>query len=178
MLAFLALPALGEGVWKWKDENGVVHYSDQPGPGAVRVDLHSQTFSAPDTPSTSAPTPRSQRNSNAATYYQSLEIWKPEPEETFPNTGGQVDVRMRLEPALQGADTLALYLDGKHVEEADNSLDFTLTDVPRGQHSLIATVTDGNTGRVAVQSSPVTFYVQQASVARPPTGPTQRNRPH
>jgi hypothetical protein len=176
MLSLLALPALGEGVWKWKDDNGVVHYSDQPGPGAVRVDLHSQTFSSPDisSPTTSSRAQRS--NQSEQKTYQSLEIWKPAAGESFPNPGGQVEVRLRLEPALQASDTLAIYLDGKRVEDADNSLDFTLTDVTRGAHSLSATVTDGTTGKVVIQSPLVSFFVQQTSIAQPPTGPAIKNR--
>jgi hypothetical protein len=178
MLILLALPALAEGVWKWKDENGVVHYSDQPGPGAVRVDLHSQTFSSPDNGATASTSPRPRRANTSEQIYQNLEIWKPEPDENFPNVGGQVEVRMSLEPSLKPSDTLALYLDGKRIEAADNSLDFTLTDVPRGAHSVMASVTDSNTGKVLIQSAAVNFFVQQASVARPPTGPALHNRPH
>jgi hypothetical protein len=174
ILTLTALPALAEGVWKWKDEHGVVHYSDQPGPGAVRVDLHTQTFSAPETPPPLV-TPRQRRSNTSEQVYQSLEIWKPAAEETYPNTAGQVDVGIRLEPALRPSDTLALYLDGKHVDAADNSLDFTLTDVPRGTHSVAATITDNNTGKVVIQSPAVTFYVQQVSVAKPPVGPALRN---
>jgi hypothetical protein len=176
MLSLLALSALGEGVWKWKDDNGVVHYSDQPGPGAVRVDLHSQTFAPPDTPSSTAPSRAQRSNPSEQKTYQNLEIWKPAAGETYPNAGGQVEVRLRLEPALQPSDTLAIYLDGKRVEEADNSLDFTLTDVARGAHSLTATVTDGTTGKVLIQSPAVSFFVQQTSIAQPPTGPAIKNR--
>jgi hypothetical protein len=49
-LCFLVLPAWAE-LYKWTDENGKVHYSDQPPPGDVKK---SETVKAPPAPPTSA----------------------------------------------------------------------------------------------------------------------------
>ncbi|HEY6643062.1 DUF4124 domain-containing protein [Povalibacter sp.] len=177
LLAILAGPALaGQVVWKWVDANGVTHYADRPVPGATRMELSTGTTSS------SSPTYGSSSSTQGSTEpagpaYQTLEIWQPSPEETIANTGGQVTINVRIEPALQPGNSLFLYLDGRLVEgfPGDTS-SFELTEVARGAHTATAIVL-GTRGERIQQSEPVTFYVRQESVAQPPTGPAQRPPP-
>ena len=37
----IALSASAAELWRWKDADGVVHYSDRPVPGAERIDVRS-----------------------------------------------------------------------------------------------------------------------------------------
>jgi hypothetical protein len=182
-IPLLLLAALGstvqaaEGVWKWVDSQGVTHYADRPVPGAVRIDIKVQSAPAvevdPAQPSTSA-TPALPA---AQPLYSSLEIWKPATEESVVNTGGLVQVRMRLEPTIRPRHTLALYLDGKRVESlAPGALEVDLQDVPRGTHSLVASVFD-DAGKLVQQGQQVVFFVRQESVAQPPVGPMLRPPP-
>src|SRR5579871_3241622 len=72
-------------VYKWVDENGVIHYSDQPHENAQKVELKSpQTYSATKT----APTPA--RNSappaHTPSTYQSCAVSEPAPDQAFVNT--------------------------------------------------------------------------------------------
>lgn len=159
-----AAPVLAQTVWKWKDKDGVVHYSDQPGPGAERVELRSQTY----TPQTVAPSSSdSSKTPTAVPAYTNLEIWKPSPESTISGTGGTVSVGIRVEPALAAAHTLWLYLDGRRVDGfAPNSTEYELMEVPRGEHTLTAVIADGK-GQQVLTGKPVMFYMQQASVLRP-----------
>jgi len=169
LLLAAAAGLAGEGIWKWTDAAGVVHYADTPVPGAKRVDLNIQTYSPPaaSTSGTGASPPPP-----AGSYYKSVEIWKPAPEENVVNAGGQVSVRIRVEPQLRRDDTLTLYLDGIRVDGfPENSQDYELPNIARGSHTLVATIT-GNNGQRLMDSSTVTFYVRQTSVAQPPVGPT------
>jgi hypothetical protein len=167
--------ALAATVYKWTDSNGVVHYSDQPEPGAERI----ITQSAPETPRATGPAgSRAPAPAAAAVRpspghdqpksvldYSAFSIETPMPEQNFTDT--VVPVRLRLEPYLRAGQVLALYMDGKLVEDQPrNALQFTLTDVPRGAHSLVATVMDTDSGETR-STAGVTFYVQRPSVLSP-----------
>jgi hypothetical protein len=177
ILALLAAPAFaGQTVWKWVDDKGVTHYSDQPIPGAQRVEISggSRADSVNASPSTST---SSRSPAPAVTSYQNFEIWKPGDQETIANSGGVVDVRLRYEPQLQPGHSLYLYLDGRLVQDfPPTAMEYSLRDVPRGLHSLIAVIQDGRGTRI--QESPtVRFTVRQESVAQPPVGPALRPQP-
>lgn len=178
VLALLAAPAFAsQSVWKWVDDKGVTHYADRPVPGAQRIDIavgsRADSVQPSQTPAATQPRQAAPEVSN----YRNFEIWKPGNQETMVNTGGVVDVRLRFEPALQSGHSIYLYLNGRLVEGfPPTALEYTLTEVPRGLHSLIAVIRDGN--NKTVQESPtVRFTVRQESTAQPPVGPALRPAP-
>ncbi len=166
--------------YRWVDENGVVNYSDIPHPGAERIDLRGvQTtrFAAPPAP----PAPAS--DSGGATAkggaYESIVIQRPQPEETFWNLEGLLDVQVSVQPSIQSDHRLALYLDGQPVAGVPaGATSFTIDKVYRGMHTLRAAVRDSG-GRELGSSQAVRFYVQQT--ANPPAHirpqPLQSGRP-
>jgi len=160
--------------YKWVDKNGVTHYSDTPAPGAEVVDLQSaQTFDAPTTATTGTSSAKSAAPEGFG--YQKIDLWKPENEETFTNTGNVVTARVRIEPDLRPSHTIWMYLDGKRVDGLPGAGEsFTLQNVVRGTHTLVAVVTD-QSGKQLGSSQTVTFYMHQASV-QSPTRP--RPTPH
>lgn len=175
VLALLAAPAFaGQTVWKWVDEKGVTHYSDQPIPGAERVDI--STGNRADSRPVSNPSPTPSRSSSPAAVqeYTSLEILKPVSQETLVNTGGIVDVRVRFDPDLQAGHSLVVLMDGRKVDGSGS--DFSLRDVPRGQHTLVAIIQDGR-GRKLKESPSIQFNLRQESIAQPPVGPNVRPAP-
>lgn len=185
LLAMLAAPALvsAQTVWKWVDDNGVTHYSDRPVPGATKMELSagsrgtSESTPQSPPPSPSLPPPRSNAQQERASAYRRLRITKPAPEESIVNTGGVVQVTVQIDPALRPEHEVHLYLDGQRAQNAtggDSS--FVLAEVPRGEHTLTAVITDRRGNRV-LESERVTFYVRQASIANPPVGPGLRNPP-
>ncbi|MGH8186477.1 MAG: DUF4124 domain-containing protein, partial [Steroidobacteraceae bacterium] len=180
ILIACAAPALAaQTVWKWVDDKGLVHYSDRPVPGATRIEVSTGNRYDPSASQAPAvePAPAPAEEPPAAAQYQTLQITSPANDETIVNTAGQVPVQVQLEPGLQAGHSMYLYMDGFLVDGFPrNGTSHTLTDVPRGTHTLIATVHDSRGRRF--QESPVTaFSVRQASIAQPPVGPTQRPRP-
>jgi len=182
LLLALAAPvlsgtAIASDVWKWVDEKGITHYSDQPVAGATKIEVRtgnvvetSGSFSSPA--ASTAP-----QQAPAVTNYRNFEIWRPEPDQTFSNTGGQINVEVRLEPGVQPMHQLSLYLDGKLVTGFPrNSLSYSLNDVPRGAHQVTAAIADAN-GKTIQETKAVVFHVRQESVANPPTGPGVRPAP-
>jgi Domain of unknown function (DUF4124) len=177
VLALLAAPAFAaQTVWKWVDDKGVTHYSDQPGPNAQRVEMSSGSRADPVAARPSTYSQRSPNEQTAAEPYRNFEILSPGDQETFVNAGGAVSVRIRFEPGLQAGHSLFLYLDGKRLDDfPPTALDYSLQSVSRGSHTLTAIIQDSRGTRI--QSAEVTFHVRQESVAQPPVGPSLRPPP-
>ncbi|MGH8236353.1 MAG: DUF4124 domain-containing protein [Steroidobacteraceae bacterium] len=183
LLAFAALGLSNLGlsstasagdVWKWVDAKGVTHYSDQPVPGATKVEVRAGNVADARSvaPVVSEPAPPP-----AAEHYRTLAIVQPQNGQSIINTAGQVSVGIAIEPALQPLHRLSLYLDGKAVTGFPrNTLSYALTEVPRGTHNVNAVVTD-QSGKTILESSPVEFTVRQESIAQPPVGPSKKPPP-
>jgi hypothetical protein len=156
-------------LYKWVDANGVTHYSDRPEPGAERIKVASaQTYK-------SGPAPRADQ-SRAQPYreapragYTHLEIMGPADGAVLWNTGGHIDVSATLEPDLASVHQLWFVLDGKS-QQAPPDGNASL-EVVRGEHTLVATVTD-SAGNELISSAPVSFVVRQKSIEPPPQGPS------
>ena len=167
LLGLLASGSALAQAYTWTDEDGVVHYSDRPQPGAEEVDLGK--YSAPQG-NTLARKPLPRRASAAdvdapSTFsYNSLAVTSPAAEETLWNIGGVLNVSLALSPALQSGHRVRAYFDGTLLESA--GLSFQLQEVYRGEHNLQAEVVD-ESGKVLIRSQPSRFYVQQTSVLRP-----------
>lgn len=151
-------------LYKWTDENGVVHYSDQPHAGAEKIQVaKAQTYRAPPPVPHSTPAPAA--GTTTTTRYQRVQITSPQDGDVLTNTGGQVPVSVDIEPALGPGHQLWLSLDGQHVDGASGA-DSTLSGVDRGTHTLSLQVVDAK-GTVIAQGDPVSFSVRQASALHP-----------
>jgi hypothetical protein len=169
----IVLSALSSGslcagtVWKWVDKGGITHYSDQPVPGAVQVDLLSpQTYDADQATIPAANRTAKTSSEAAASSYAGIAITAPTNEETLAGTGGQVSISVQVEPGLQAGDSLRITMDGQTVSQPDSTATtLLLNDVARGAHTLTASVV-GPDGRPLIQSSTITFFMQQQSALR------------
>jgi hypothetical protein len=175
LLCVFAVAAHAEELWRWVDENGVVHYSDRPHPGAERIQLRApQTFTPPPVQER----PRSQptdAEADAGPRYSGLRIESPAAGEMLWNIGGALPVQLSISPALSPDHQLRLFLDGRPVPNIPQATQFTINEVFRGEHQLRAAIVDGN-GRELASSEAVTFYVQQTSIQNP-NNPAARPRP-
>ena len=169
LVALAGASAFAATVYKWVDENGVIHYSDQPHPNAKEMDVKgAQTYESAGAPRVSSSAPTTSTEPGAV--YRLCEIARPENDEVFLNTD-TVSTRVRLDPAqLRGGDRIAIGLDGKRVQTSGSS-DATLK-VERGTHSLVAVIEDSE-GKAVCTSATVTFHVRQPSVQ----APNPANRP-
>jgi len=81
LLVLASTAATAATVYKWVDENGVTHFSDQPHENAQKVELKApQTFSAPKTAAPSSPTPARQPPQKV---YQSCSMSEPANDQVF-----------------------------------------------------------------------------------------------
>jgi hypothetical protein len=171
-LALLACAsAFGGTIYKWVDEKGVTHYSDQPHPDATTVELKSaQTYQS------TGVAPGSQRSTSSPPQkppaYSHCELSRPENDEVFLNTS-TVTASVRLDPELRGGDRVTLALDGKRLtDQPPSASSFVLTQIARGSHSL-AVVVEDSSGKTLCASPTVTFHVRQPSTQ----APNRANRP-
>jgi hypothetical protein len=179
LLSLLLLTAAAPAeTWRWVDENGVVNFSDQPRPGAERVELKDvSTFTPPEwTSRPPAEEAGSQADPAGANFYNSLAILTPTNEETLWNIEGMLDVALSVDPQMRDGDRVLLYLDGEQVQGLPPAATrFTINRVYRGGHTLRASIVDRN-GAELFSSDTTQFYVRQTSLqnpqSNPPTGPT------
>jgi hypothetical protein len=164
-LAPLAAHALV--VYKWTDAQGVVHYSDQPVPGAEKM----FTSSAPEHAGilgqtagpSSGPTPQKPPTSLSSA---TVAITSPGSQQTF--TGGEsVPVALSITPEPKAGWTIVWSLNGAQVRnQGPDATQFTLTDLARGVYTIEATVTDPGTGE-SKSADAVTFNVMRPSLLSP-----------
>jgi hypothetical protein len=154
--------------YRWVDENGIVHYSDRPVPGAERIELPRDTRTASQRRVAAAAPAQSARDQLAAApafKYESLAIASPEPEETLWNIEGVLNVTLALRPALQDGHQVRVYFDGKR--QTVGSASFQIQEVWRGVHNLQAEVVDAK-GKLMIRSVTNRFYVQQNTISARP----------
>lgn len=162
-LSVVAAAASGTEVYRWVDEDGVVHYSDSPHPGAQKIEIAEPTtmpaYRRPDSAQRTPPT--NGESQPPAPGYQSLSIVQPAAEETLWNIEGRLTVQLGLQPALKPGDRVRVYFDGEPKEVT--GLQFQLEEVYRGAHNLQAEVVN-EAGTLMIRSEPIRFYVQQTSI--------------
>jgi hypothetical protein len=164
--ALFATAASGEPAWTWVDANGTVHFSDRPVPGARQVELSSaQGFRAQGRTSV-VPAPTPAQGSTAGSPYERVEIVSPAEQETLWNIQAMLNVQVAFQPALLPEHRYDLAFDGQRRNLNTTSLNVTLPEVFRGQHTLQVVVLD-SAGAEVTRSESRTFYVQQASVLNP-----------
>lgn len=165
ILASLVLaPALASTtVYRWVDEQGVVHFSDQPHPGAQKMHVEdAPTFPAPRIPQTQTAAPAAEQGATTP----SCSIESPSDQQNLMNTYS-VSGSIRLPDRLDADDRVVLMLDGKVLAgAADISGAFHIPEIERGAHTLAAQVQSPG-GQVICQTPQITFFVHQPSVQNP-----------
>jgi hypothetical protein len=180
VLCALSVAAQGSTreMWTWVDANGVTHFSDTPVPGAKKMELTgfgapAASGSAPPRPAAPAATGRS----DVAPSYRSIEIRQPAEGDSFFGADAMVNIAIETDPALAPDHRIAVFLDGRLVQNASGTRQYTLSGLPRGTHTLSAAIQDAQ-GTELLRSATRTFYVQQPSVNPPAAvGPGVRPRP-
>ena len=163
LLGLLAAHGALAEAYTWTDEDGVVHFSDKPHPGATRLDLAESKRSRPAaTRRAAASTAAPEDSATAVPFrYESLEVASPAAEQTLWNIESTLTVSLALTPALQPGHQVRAYFDGNARMVQGTS--FELQEVYRGVHNIQAEVLD-ETGQLMIRSRPNRFYVQQNTV--------------
>ena len=158
--------ALATTVYRWVDEQGVVHYSDQPHPNADKIQVHAAQTYKPGAVETSAPAAGGAQSSAAPAPYRGCAIVQPGDDQAYTNIDS-LTVVVQTDPALHTGDRVYVTVDGQALNGgAPTGPQFVLSPVDRGTHTAQAQVKDAG-GAVQCQTPPVTFHVQQNSILNP-----------
>jgi hypothetical protein len=172
LAAFAAFAAQAAVIYKWTDANGVVHYSDQPVPGAEKIitaggsasnGIGSSARAAGASPASGQ---TAKKTTAPGLNYTQFSITSPVPDQTF---FGEdiVSVHLALEPALKPNQTITWHLNGKQLDDqGPEATQLTLSNLTRGTYAIAATITDQQTGESQSTDS-VTFFVRQPSELSP-----------
>ncbi len=166
LLIILLAPFIAAAqVFKSVDPNGDVTFSDQPQKGSEEVEIQPvTTFTPPRL--TTAPTPTATKK-QPPTDYHALEIASPPNDATIRDGSGRITVNVTVSPRLDTANghAITLDLDGKQAQGPSDTGVFTLENVDRGTHALVAHVRNAE-GGIVRSSAPVTVHVHRHSVQR------------
>ncbi len=173
LLLLIATNAMaGAATYRWTDADGV-HYSDQPHTGAEKIYL-GQTQAAAgvtlDSASGAMPAPAAgstaRRRSEQPFQYSSCAVVQPADDQVLEGAD-TVTVAVEPHPSKRSNDHTVLHYDGTEIEAATaDQLDFHVTPIERGTHTVSAELRDSN-NRVVCRSALVTFHVRQPSVLAP-----------
>jgi hypothetical protein len=157
-------------VYKWTAPDGVVHYSDQPVPGAEKIftsssPTHGESAPTARTANPVAPGPNKKNVAPGLTFSQ-FSITSPVPDQTF--FGDDViSVHLSLEPGLNPEQTITWYLNGQQLQDQPpTTTQLTLPRLDRGTYAIAATIRDQKTGEF-LSSDSVNFFVRQPSALSP-----------
>lgn len=167
----IALSAGAAELWRWKDADGVVHYSDRPVPGAERIDVRSTQRSTGEfTPQ--APLPAAPPETPAILYTR-CSVASPVNDQVF-NAVRAVTVTLGIEPGLSSDHQVQVFLNGSpYVGWPADALSHTLQDMNRGSYTLSVRVLDEN-GRALCTGPTMNFHVRQPSILAPGRRPPAR----
>ncbi|WP_297528120.1 DUF4124 domain-containing protein [Thiohalobacter sp.] len=164
LLALLAGQAMAAEVYRWVDEDGTVHFGDQPPPGAEKVEL--------PPPSTYTPPPlppiRTRPQAPAeAPAYSAVRILQPQDQATIRDNAGSFEIRFATEPGLKSqlGHQYRVLLDGRPIARVSGG-SYRFENVDRGEHRIQVQVVDPR-DQVLIESAPVTVYLHRQSVLFP-----------
>lgn len=165
-VTILAFSSLANAqIYKSVDANGVVTFSDKPPAkergAAEEMNLPTQVNTAQALPVVPAEPESSGDMEEMAE--RKLSITRPSDNATIPMGAGIFDVLVKASAKLGDGETVALYLDGEKVDDAQTTLQWTLSYVIRGAHKLEAKWF-AKDGSVLAVSEPITVFVLRPSI--------------
>ncbi|NQZ23728.1 MAG: DUF4124 domain-containing protein [Colwellia sp.] len=144
-------------IYVWRNDDGVLVFSDSPKPGAEEVEIKEpNNMSSIDT-SVLDITPKVIKED-----YE-VEINQPAMNATIRDNTGSVYVAGRIKPIFKRGLKIQLYLDDKPYEKPQPHSMFVLRNIDRGEH-IIKMKLLNEKGKVIASSKPITFYMHRASV--------------
>lgn len=169
LLYLLVVTAVSADVYRSVDDDGNVVFSDQPSPGAEKLDVQEiQTIETRPL----APPPLPAPPDTTFPGYDKIAITSPEYDATIRDNQGNLSVTTVLEPQLQTGlgHQLLLYMDGKPVSEGGSATAFNLENIDRGTHSLQAVAVDRDGNEIG-RSATTVVHMKRASISAPKPTP-------
>ena len=148
ILTCLSLSSLAQEkkkLYKWVDENGNVHYTDEPRKGAKEItikEVPAIKMKMPSVPKSNAGTENNNSEETPKANYQALVLTEPQNDGVIRNNAGAVTLTAQILPELKPDHGIRFFLDGKPVGKDPRSLSVTVTEVSYGLHSASFVILD------------------------------------
>ncbi|WP_305810858.1 DUF4124 domain-containing protein [Photobacterium leiognathi] len=161
-----ASSAQASTIYSWTDENGVVHFTDQPQtPDATAYPLSVTEVSG--NIEQTADTIAAQTTDVAvveepAKTITTVSLVSPMHEQTIRNNEGIINIHAVTNSKLNNQTQAQLVLDGVVKGDPQTELTWTLNNVDRGSHQLQIQLVKG--GKVIASSDSITVYLHRATV--------------
>ena len=165
LLVFVCATANSQ-VFRRIGPDGQVYFSDQPGPGAEKVEVSPvQTIRLPPVNGQAGTTAQPDdaatgQQDKVTAAYTGFTIENPTSEQSVRANDGSVTVYLSLQPELMPGHAITLTIDGEDGKEifSGDSMTVQLTNLSRGRHTVEVAVV-GDRGNKLIQAGPVSFYV-------------------
>ncbi|WP_318478930.1 DUF4124 domain-containing protein [Photobacterium leiognathi] len=170
-----ASSAQASTIYSWTDENGVVHFTDQPQtPNATAYPLSVTEVSG--NIEQTADTIATQTTDVAvveepAKTITTVSLVSPMHEQTIRNNEGIINIHAVTNSKLNNQTQAQLVLDGVVKGAPQTELTWTLDNVDRGSHQLQIQLVKG--GKVIASSDSITVYLHRATVKANKPKPVQ-----
>ena len=137
-------------IYVWRNDEGVLVFSDSPKPGAEEVEIKEpNNMSSIDTSVLDL-------NPKVIKEDYEVEINQPAMNATIRDNTGSVYVAGRIKPIFKRGLKIQLYLDDKPYKEPQPHSMFVLRNIDRGEH-IIKMKLLNQQGKVIASSNPITF---------------------
>lgn len=154
--------AQNEPIYRYVDDEGVVHYTDKPpSQDAQPTQLPPlRTYTPAQLESVERMIDQQQglKSPEQTEKYQELRLVAPAPEETIRGAERIVPVAVVSTPSLMPGHRIQFFLDGEASAPA-RSTSTVFNGVDRGTHSVSAAIVDGQ-GKLLIKAEPVTIFVK------------------
>jgi len=153
------LLAASAKIYVWRNEQGVLVFSDSPRPGAEEVKVNPQNTMSSSSIKTEVLDITPQKIPDKYT----VEISQPKDQATIRDNTGSVYIAGLVKPLFKTGLNTQLYLDGNKYQKPQSRAIYILRNINRGEHK-IKLVLVNNKGKEIASSKEITFYMHRASV--------------
>ncbi|WDE11205.1 DUF4124 domain-containing protein [Thalassomonas haliotis] len=157
VLLSFTLAATSTKIYVWRNEQGVLVFSDTPRPGAEEVKVENNNDQL-----TSVDTSILDIKPKAIEEKYQVSISQPENNATVRDNTGSVYVAGRIKPIFKKGLKIQLYLDNIPYQEPQDHSMFVLRNIDRGEHKIKMDLIN-NQGKVIASSESIVFYMHRAS---------------
>jgi hypothetical protein len=146
-------------IYVWRNEKGILVFSDSPRPGAVEVKTKPGNILQS---STSVDTEVLDITPQVSIQKYQVAINTPKNNATIRDNTGSIYIGGGIKPSFKPGFKVQLILDGKPHDIPQKHSMFSLRDINRGEHKIKMLLLDEN-GKIIASSESVTFYMHRAS---------------
>ncbi len=147
-------------VYVWRNEKGLLVFSDTPKPGAEEVTTNSTNVIKS---STSIETQVLDIKPRVIDDTYQVVIEHPKNNSTIRDNTGSIFISGSIKPIFKKGLSIQLYVDDIPFQKPQDHTRFSLKNIDRGEHQLKMKLLN-NKGKVIASSEPITFYMHRTSV--------------